>query len=222
MRNDLITVIAFLFGIAIVAACAVGVYNGVLVIADVLLSGTIGLLVAGWGAYRFYHTVRDYNDATAALNHAVETSQVDPSYLGLSREDLWQRVLSELNVEARPDEEHPGRYLFDYQGGHFYVDIDKSAFAEVYYAFIEELDLSDIDEVSLIRRAINEANFNACPTLVYSTNEEEDKMYVHMLQSVLLLPQIPQLKDYLQSRLTVFFQMQRHFVNILDRLRQEA
>lgn len=141
----------------------------------------------------------------------------------LDSERLWLATLAELDVEPRRDDERDNRWLFEFQGGNFYVDVDAtSAFSEVYYPFIEEIELTDVEEVSLVRRAINEANMACCPTLVYTVNEEEQKMYVHIVQSVFLMPQIPSVAAYLQSRLTVFFQLQRRLSGIEDRLRQEA
>lgn len=183
------------------------------------LIGVASLVASG---IHLFHTFRDFRQAANDLHHVVEQTEADPELLGLSHVELWQSVLRRLNVETRLDEDNKDRYLFDYQGGHFYVDIDNSAFAELYFAFIDEVDLSDVDEVSLIRRAINEANYGGTPTIVYSTNEEEDKMYVHMVQSVLLMPQIPHIKEYMQSRLAVFFQLHRRLASIEDRMRQEV
>lgn len=141
----------------------------------------------------------------------------------IDSERMWTEAMKQLDIEPRRDDERSNRWLFEYQGGNFYVDVDlTSAFSEVYYPFVEEVDLADIDEVSLVRRAINEANMACCPTLVYSVDEDEQKMYVHIVQSVFLLPQIPSIGAYLQSRLTAFFQLQRRFSSIEDRMRQEA
>lgn len=221
MKAILLNVLALVCGLALIIGMVAWLIAG----CNPWTAGaylTLGVAATVSASFHIYRMLRDYQDATVALQQNVLQSRVDPSLVGLPRKELWQNVLKELDVELRQDEERENRFLFDYQGGHFYVDIDDSAFAEVYYAFIEEIELSDIEEVSLMRRAINEANFNACPTIVYSTSEEEDKMYVHMVQSVLLLPQIPQAKEYMTSRLMVFFQLQRRFVGILDRLRQEA
>lgn len=182
----------------------------------------VGLFISAVTLYVLYRDQRDYREASESLRQTIQESRVDPTLVGLTQVDLWQAALKKLDVEVRQDEDRENRYLFDFQGGHFYADVDNTVFSDVYYAFIEELDLSDIEEVSLMRRAINEANYNGCPTIVYSTSEEEDKMYVHMVQSVLLIPQIPHIDEYLKSRLMVFFQLQRHFVSILDRLRKEA
>lgn len=220
--KQLILHIAFIVvGVFIVAY---GVYAVTLTagfVRDWITLIAIGAATTAIGACRLYRIVADFQEAAEGINVAVEQTHIDPTLVGLPRAELWTRVLGQFNVTARPDDEHEGRLLFDFQGGHFYVDIDDSAFAELYYAFIEEVDLTDIDEVSLVRRAINEANYSGCPNIVYSLNDEEDRMYVHMVQSVLLVPQIPHLSDYLQSRLVVFFQLQRRFVNILDKLRKE-
>lgn len=221
MRNVLLKVAGLVAGMLMAIVGVSMIESGENAVYAGLMLGA-GVVVTALSGWYIFDTVRDYEKVTEAFCNMVETTKVDPTTLSMSRVELWQHVLQELNVDTRPDEDHKGRYHFDYQGGHFYVDIDDYAFAEVYYAFIEEVELSDVEEVSLMRRAINETNYNACPTVVYSTDKDGDKMYVHMLQSVLLVPQIPQASEYLKSRLNVFFQLQRHFAGIVDRLRQEA
>lgn len=222
MKTIVLCAVGMVCGVAL-AGCSVQCYFYDYTMLPIAVVGTLmGLVALILGGYHLYKTFSDYRVAADDLHQLVATTHTDPELLGLSQQELWRNVLKQLNVDVRTDDEHDNRFLFDFQGGHFYVDVDDTAFSELYYAFIEEADLSDVEEVSLMRRAINEANYHACPTIVYSTNEEEDKMYVHMVQSVFLMPQIPHAKDYLQSRLVVFFQLQRRLTNIEERMRQEA
>lgn len=179
----------------------------------------VGLFISAVTLYVLYRDQRDYREASESLRQTIQESRVDPTLVGLTQVDLWQAALKKLDVEVRQDEDRENRYLFDFQGGHFYADVDNTVFSDVYYAFIEELDLSDIDEVSVVRRAINETNYAAGINVVYSTSDDSDQMHVHMVQSVLLMPQLPHLKDYVESRLAAFFQLQRRYANIEDKLR---
>lgn len=147
---------------------------------------------------------------------------VDANLANLEGRELWETVLSALNVHLFANNDTENRYHFDFQGGHFVLDIDKSYVATVSYLFFDEVELSNVEEVSAVRRAINECSQNSRVNIVYTTDRDEDKMHVHMLENVLLLPNIPYIAAYLQARLTNFFNARHEYEKILDRIRQEA
>ena len=82
-------------------------------------------------------------------------------------------------------------------------------------------DLYDIDTLSRVKRAINDANIKAPVTTVYSIDEEDGKVGVHSCKRMLFIPQIPNLEDYLQATLAEFFHVHRYIKTSLEMIRVE-
>lgn len=124
-----------------------------------------------------------------------------------------------LNILPIEREGELGRYDFSYQGGNFFVDVDDSPFLNFLYAFLGDTDLSDIDEFSLWRKAINNVNIYTQAVFFYSINEEENKAYIHARSRMLFIKAIPDADAYLQSILDGFFTSVRYLQNEIDKLR---
>ena len=83
------------------------------------------------------------------------------------------------------------------------------------------VDLDDLDDICHIRKAINTININSFLTMVYSIDQEGQRFAVHTKRQCLLVPQIPNIENYLAAMLAGFFDVQRSFREELDRLRRE-
>ena len=70
-------------------------------------------------------------------------------------------------------------------------------------------------------KAINNINVRQNLTLMYSIDEKGQKFAVHTKRQCLLIPQIPQIENYMAAMLTGFFDVQRSFKEEYDRLRLE-
>ena len=83
------------------------------------------------------------------------------------------------------------------------------------------VDLEDLDEVSRVRKAINIININSSLTMVYSIDQEHQRFVVHTKRQCLMIPEIPNIENYLASMLTGFFEVQRAFKEEMDKLKLE-
>lgn len=140
----------------------------------------------------------------------------------LSTRDLCAEVLRKLNCDVQFDEENEYNMYFTYQGENFSVDTwENGLMITIWDTWWGTVDLDDLDDVSRVRKAINNINVRQNLTLMYSVDEKGQKFAVHTKRQCLLIPQIPQIENYMAAMLTDFFDVQRSFKEEYDRLRLE-
>lgn len=140
----------------------------------------------------------------------------------ISTRDLCAEVLRKLNCDVQFDEENEYNMYFTYQGENFSVDTwENGLMITIWDTWWGTVDLDDLDDVSRVRKAINTINVRQNLTLMYSIDEKSQKFAVHTKRQCLLIPQIPQIENYMVAMLTGFFDVQRSFKEEYDRLRLE-
>lgn len=140
----------------------------------------------------------------------------------LSTRDLCAEVLRKLNCDVQFDDENEYNMYFTYQGENFSVETwEDGLMITIWDTWWGTVDLDDLDEVSRVRKAINTINVRQNLTLMYSIDEKSQKFAVHTKRQCLLIPQIPQIENYMVAMLTGFFDVQRSFKEEYDRLRLE-
>lgn len=140
----------------------------------------------------------------------------------LSTRDLCVEVLRKLNCDVQFDDENEYNMYFTYQGENFSVDTwENGLMITIWDTWWGTVDLDDLDDVSRVRKAINNINVRQNLTLMYSIDEKSQKFAVHTKRQCLLIPQIPQIENYMVAMLTGFFDVQRSFKEEYDRLRLE-
>lgn len=146
----------------------------------------------------------------------------DAEYAGKATKDLLVAVLQKLNCKVEFDEENADKMFFTYQGENFCAVASNDCLMATLYDFSwGGVELDDLDEVSMLRKAINEVNMYSPVTLVYSIDKDADKMIAHTKRQILMVPQIPDLEKYLVAMLSSFFEVQRNLARELDNLRKE-
>ena len=140
----------------------------------------------------------------------------------ISTRDLCVEILRKLNCEVQFDEENEYTMFFTYQGENFRIDTWKDCLMiGIWDTWWGSVDLDDFDDICHIRKAINTININSFLTMVYSIDQEGQHFAVHTKRQCLLVPQIPNIENYLAAMLAGFFDVQRSFREELDRLRRE-
>ena len=140
----------------------------------------------------------------------------------ISTRDLCVEILRKLNCKVQFDEENEYTMYFTYQGENFRIDTWKECLMiGIWDVGWGTVDLDDLDDVSRVRKAINNINVRQNLTLMYSVDEKGQKFAVHTKRQCLLIPQIPQIENYMAAMLTDFFDVQRSFKEEYDRLRLE-
>lgn len=140
----------------------------------------------------------------------------------LSTRDLCAEVLRKLNCDVQFDDENEYNMHFSYQGENFSVETwEDGLMITIWDTWWGTVDLDNLDDVSRVRKAINTINVRQGFTLMYSIDEKSQKFAVHTKRQCLLIPQIPQIENYMVAMLTGFFHAQRSFKEEYDRLRLE-
>ena len=119
--------------------------------------------------------------------------------------DLFLETLTKIGCQYEIDPED--EYIsFGYQGENFVASAtNEERFVRVWDTFWGHVELYDADEFSRLKKAVNHANLNCSTMTVYSINEELKKVDVHCKSVFPLMPQMPDLDDYLRTELNDFF-----------------
>lgn len=153
-----------------------------------------------------------------------ETDNSSAAYAGMKPRELCKAILHDLNCKTEEDEEEGSdRLAFKFQGETFCIIVsDDCLFATIYDFSWGSVELDDIDEVSRVRKIINEINFQyGGHTLFYTMDTDNNRMVVHTKRQILLTPEIPNLENYMTAMLSGFFEVQRAMAHELDKERMK-
>ena len=139
----------------------------------------------------------------------------------MSSRELLAFALKKLGCNCDPSEGE-GEFHTTFQGEHFRI------FCSDDYRFIDIQDLAwydaplhDINNMSLMRRAINDCNVSAQATIVYSIYDDEDQIVLHSLKEAYWSAEIDQVDAYLGSLFNRLLQSHHRFFNRMETLRQQ-
>lgn len=134
--------------------------------------------------------------------------------------DLLLETLTKIGCQYEFDEDD--RIRFQWQGGYFVASAsNENLFVTIWYFQWGEWELYDIDALSRVKRVINDANICYSLNVVYSINEEGGSFFIHSNKSFLFIPQIPDIKGYLEAMLGEFFIVRRYVEKELDKLENQ-
>ena len=194
----------------------------------------VTLLVAAW--FRSYQNQRQKK--SVAEENAPETNAEDTNtqqkattmntpttnpYEGMTQRELLMTVLKELNCQPEGDETEPDRILVAYQGERFIIDYsEQSKYISIHDVWWYNAPLDDIELLSDIRKVVNACNFDNHTTLIYTINTEENVIGVHTRQSMIFVPEIRNLRDYLASQFLDSFRQHQNFFSRLNSLKEHT
>ena len=136
--------------------------------------------------------------------------------------DLFLEVLTKIGCQYQLGEGDDTRIFFAFQGENMFADAsNESLYVVVWDTYWEHVELYDIDEVSRMRKAINNSNLNSSVTTVYTIDKEGSNMDVHSRSMFAFVPQMPSIEDYLKAELGKFFRAHQLVGNELQKLRTE-
>lgn len=154
-------------------------------------------------------------EASASPSTSSSTSETIPP---LRTRDLFLQTLTAIGCQYEIDEHD--RVCFAYQGEHFVAETDNDhAYVGIYDFAWGSVKLSDIDEISRLRRAINEANWQNSVTTIFSINDEDNEMVVHCKTTIVFVSQLHDLQGYLRLELSEFFRAHNLVGNEMAKLR---
>lgn len=137
--------------------------------------------------------------------------------------ELFIETLTKIGCQYElAEEEDDDRIFFAYQGEHFFAGVRNDwQYIHVYDTHWGHVELYDIDEFTRLKKAINESNLNNCVTTVYTIDEAGSNVDVHCKTTILFIPQIPDLENYLRLELNEFFRAHQFVGNQMVKLREQ-
>jgi hypothetical protein len=170
----------------------------------------IGILVfvVIYNLYRYYHEDNDsdYSPGTTTLseNIQVESKRMEET---ISTRQLALRTIE--NIGSKPQNTEEGRIQFEYQGIVFLMEAaDDCLFVNLIWPWCHSFSKFDIDEFARVRQVVNEVNMRDTLSVIYSITDSDD-VALHIKKHFLLVPQIPEVEEYLKLILNSFFRVAR-------------
>ena len=158
---------------------------------------------------------------TVSVNVETKNKMLMNDFSNLETKDLCLEILKRVNCQVIFDDDDPDRLLFTFQGEHFVINASNGyRMIVIWDMFWYSVDVENLEEVSLLRKAINNVNLNGPRTLVYTITEDK-KMWVHTKFDTILDPGITDVQNYLPCILGFFFDTKRSLMSEIDRLRNE-
>ena len=155
-------------------------------------------------------------------NKEVEaaTTAVGGGASELSTRTFLQVVLRKLNLSYEFDEDQ--NFIVGYHGETFRI-IAKD---DLVYLYIQDLawydaPLDDIDNLSILYKAVNECNMRETVRLVYTYDKAENELHLHTLYDILWMCQIPDAESYLRVSLDNMLRSHQLFFKMMEELRRE-
>lgn len=140
---------------------------------------------------------------------------------GLPTRALLQRTLAKLSLQYEFAEDQ--RFIVKYQGETLLINAeDDDAFIQFFDPSWYDAPLNDIDNLAILYKAINEHNIQSSFTkIVYTTDQEDNKINLHTLCKTLWIDSIPNIEAYLQAILDSIMQSHLLFFKIMEEERRK-
>lgn len=129
-------------------------------------------------------------------------------------------ALRKLNLQYEFDNDQ--NFIVVYQGERFRIVADnESIWIQIQDCWWYRESLDDIDNLALLHRAVNECNIRDVNKIVYTYDNIEKEVGLHILRDLLWMPQIPTLEQYLQTTFDTMFRSHHFFFRMMEELRKD-
>ncbi len=183
----------------------------------------VGLLVVGVMVTIFIVIVNLYENHSGkkqeqGMGDAAELRQregLSCQQQMLHTKELVMRTLRAIGCDPSVNEVDENRIDFVYQGGSFFmIASDSSMFAYLFFVWWYDSPLDNIDALSAIQKAVNNANCsNISCNVMYTIDQENNLVGVHSRSQLLFSPDIRDLENYLVAKLQEMFSVRHDAVH---------
>jgi len=140
----------------------------------------------------------------------------------VSMEHLLEVSLKNIGCHINMCEEENGQFHITYQGEHFTIYYtEDSPYITIYDIAWYSEELNDIDNFSMVTKAVNLCNQHNTSTVLYTIDKENNCVNVHTRQCIVFGPFIPDINDFLRSRFEDSFQQHHNFYRFMEKSRKE-
>lgn len=170
----------------------------------------IGILavVVIYNIWRYYHE-DDGNDYHPDIEPEPKNDEVNITNMDetISTRQLALNIIE--NIGSSPQYTEEGRIQFEYQGVIFLMEAANDCmFVNLIWPWCHSFSKFDIDEFARVRQVVNEVNLRESVSVVYTITDSDD-VALHIKKHFLLVPQIPEVEEYLKLILNSFFRVAR-------------
>ena len=158
----------------------------------------------------------DENIEPEPMNNEVNETYMEET---ISTRQLALRTIENIGSEPKYDE--AGRIQFEYQGIVFVMEADNEClFVNLIWPWCHSFSKFDIDEFARVRQVVNEINLRDTLSVVYTISDSDD-VALHIKKHFLLVPQIPEVEEYLRMILNSFFRVVRTLELEIEKCRMQ-
>ena len=170
----------------------------------------IGILavVVIYNIWRYYHE-DDGNDYHPDIEPEPKNDEVNVTNMEetISTRQLALNIIE--NIGSSPQYTEEGRIQFEYQGIVFLMEaVNDCMFVNLIWPWCHSFSKFDIDEFARVRQVVNEVNLRESVSVIYTITDSDD-VALHIKKHFLLVPQIPEVEEYLKLILKSFFLVAR-------------
>ena len=180
----------------------------------------LGLLAIVVIYYVFhYYFLDDGDDQSPNRDSDPKNNEVNVTIMEemISTKQLALRSIE--NIGSKPQFTEEGRIQFKYQGIDFLMEAtDDCKFVNLIWPWCHCFSKFDIDEFARVRQVVNEINMYDSLTVFYTITDSDD-VALHIKKNFLLVPQIPEVEEFLRMILNGFFGTARSLDLEIERCR---
>ena len=133
---------------------------------------------------------------------------------------LFLETLEKLGCPYTLDEEDDA-ISFDFQGERFVAWLKDDYYIEIWDFHWMDHELYDIDNISRLKKVINDANMICGVTTVYTIDKASSCFGIHCTSTIVFISQIPNIEGYLKANLLQYFDTHRYITLEVGKLKQE-
>lgn len=176
------------------------------------------------GIYYFWKSSNAEAEDTTASDSDVSPNEdnMATEVQSVSMKLLLEQTLKNIGCHINMCEEKEGEFHITYQGEHFTIIYSEdSPFITIYDVAWYSAELIDIDNLSLVRQAVNACNQQNLATVLYTIDKNENCVNVHTRQCTIFGSYIPEVETYLRSQLEDSFRQHHNFYRHIEAIRKE-
>ena len=167
------------------------------------------------------------NDTAPHMNNGKTTNEKEKKTMETEKKivgtrDLLLDTLTKIGCQYELGEEEDQKIVFAFQGEQFIAYANNEwKFVQLWDTHWGHIELDDVEELSRLRKAINAANLNNSVSTVFTIDEVGKTMDVHCKSTILFIPTIPSIDEYLKFELLEYFRAHQFVGNEMTKLREQ-
>ena len=169
---------------------------------------------------------KDMEKAEYKHQHKAEEDEMEYYLENMEKEekkgarDLFLETLTAIGCQYEIDEDN--EINFAYQGEYFVVRASNdNEYIQIYDMRWLHAELYDIDEITRLKKAINESNIKNSVVTVYTIDEAGNTVDVHSKSVIYFDSVIPNVIDYLRLELAEYFNVHQMILLEMAKLRDQ-